>query len=167
MWACPNCGKQVNDNTKFCTFCGTSKAYPAQPQPLPAQPLVAVSQPCEPENSRYAPAAIERYQDAYRVARRINGIGQGIKLFGVLLSLLLIAAVVLAIKRGWFPERIPAGTVGIGIGTGVTVILILLFFWIIAIFIAASGQSLKAQLDDVVYRSPFLSDEQRAEAMSL
>jgi hypothetical protein len=168
MWSCNNCGKQVSDNTKFCTFCGTSRTYPAQPQPMPAQPMpaqpiFAASQPSEPVISQYAPAAIKRYQDSYRVARRINGIGRGIKLFGVFLSLLVIAAVILAVRQ----ERIPASILVTSIGTGILVVVILLCFWIIGIFIAASGQSLKAQIDDVVYRSPFLNDEQRAEAMSL
>jgi hypothetical protein len=134
---------------------------------MPAQPIVVYNQPSEPVNSQYAPAAIKRYRDAYRVARMINRIGQSLKLFGVILSLLLIAAVVLAARRGRIPESIPGGTIEISIGTGILVLLILLIFWIIGIFVAASGQSLKAQLDDVVYRSPFLNDEQRAEAMSL
>lgn len=42
---CPNCGKQISDNSKFCGFCGAVMAPPAAPVAAPTEPAPAVEQP--------------------------------------------------------------------------------------------------------------------------
>lgn len=42
---CPNCGKQISDNSKFCGFCGAVMTPPAAPVAAPTEPAPAVEQP--------------------------------------------------------------------------------------------------------------------------
>ena len=59
---CPNCGKEIANDAKFCRFCGTKQAVPLatqQPAPMPAftqqpAPMPAFTQPTTPQP---APAA--------------------------------------------------------------------------------------------------------------
>jgi hypothetical protein len=40
---CPSCGKQVTENSKFCSYCGTRIAAPAAPVAAPPAPTEWIS----------------------------------------------------------------------------------------------------------------------------
>ena len=53
---CANCGKEVRDNAKFCTFCGTPMAPAAEPA-QPVEPTPAPASTAEPEPAPTAESA--------------------------------------------------------------------------------------------------------------
>ncbi len=66
---CPNCGKQISDNSKFCGFCGAVMTPPAAPiteqpaaapmEPMPVAEQPAAAAPMEPMPVTEQPAAQE------------------------------------------------------------------------------------------------------------
>lgn len=44
---CPNCGKQISDNSKFCGFCGAVMTPPAAPVAVPVEAVPVAEQPVE------------------------------------------------------------------------------------------------------------------------
>ena len=68
---CSNCGKEVNELSKFCTFCGTPTAAP-QTETAPAQEVVA-PQP-QPTLNPVAPAqAVPQNQEAATPVQAMGG----------------------------------------------------------------------------------------------
>jgi hypothetical protein len=114
---------------------------------------------------RVSPEIVGRYADAYRVARATVLIGNLIKVFGVLLGLLVGGGLfALAATQG----RVVGGTGAIGFFVGLLVGgSIFAVFFVLGVVISAQGQLIKATLDGAVNGSPFLTNDQRAEAMSL
>ncbi|MEK6408096.1 MAG: hypothetical protein AABN34_14140 [Acidobacteriota bacterium] len=96
------------------------------------------------------------------MGKAIVGIGDAIKAFGGLLAFLLFGAALFANSqvRGETGVAIMIVTIGLAAFAG-----ILLF--VLGTLIAAQGQILKATLDAAVNSSPFLTDQDRAEIMSL
>lgn len=104
--------------------------------------------------------AINRYRDAYLVARATVTIGSAVKAAGILFGILiaLIGIVMGADSRG-NPMLIVAGLL-LGV-------IVAIPFYVLGILVAANGQILKANLDGAVHSSPFLNDQQKASVMSL
>jgi hypothetical protein len=133
----------------------------SQPTPRPAHTAHARGSLEE----RVSPEVVGRYSDAYRVARATVLIGTLIKVFGVLLGLLVGGGLfALVATQG----RLFGGTGAVGFVAG----LLLgggtfAFFFVLGVVISAQGQLIKATLDGAVNSSPFLTNEERAEAMSL
>ena len=107
-----------------------------------------------------AERAAERYRNAYTVARATDGIGSVIKFIGIALGI-IVALVGFIIGSG---NR----------GSGIFVIGGLLLaavigipLYVLGVLVSAHGQVLKANLDEAVHTSPFLTDQQRASVMSL
>src|SRR4051812_42953712 len=101
-------------------------------------------------NTGVARAVVGRYSAAYHVARAKVGFGDGIKIVGVVVGLLLsFAFLALALRQGG------AGVVValIGFATGGCVALL---FYVIGTLVAAQGQMLTAVLDTAVNTSPLL-----------
>lgn len=110
-------------------------------------------------------SALNRYRDAYRVANVIVGVGTTIKVMGaVLASILIAASLFMAVSSADHSASLATGSTILGFGAAV---IIGAAFWILGIVISALGQLLFASLDSAVYQSPFLTDAQRAEVMSL
>jgi hypothetical protein len=104
---------------------------------------------------------MNRYKDAYLVARGSGGLGRTIQVIGQLavgVGALGFLGGFLAAKTFGEALLIPLGILSIFGG-------ILLFC--VRIIIASQGQLLKATLDTAINSSPFLSDDQRAKTMSL
>jgi Mg/Co/Ni transporter MgtE len=108
---------------------------------------------------------MSRYTDAYRVASATVALGTVIKVVGVLLGLLIgfgMFAVAAAVG-GPGPRGGGAGLVlGLFFG-GAT----FAFFFVLGVILSSFGQLKKAALDGAVNSSPFLTNEQRADVMSL
>ena len=94
---------------------------------------------------------MNRYDDAYRVARTVDGAGQVIKVVG------FAAAAVVAI--GGF---VLASKIGAALGLGAIALggLIALPFYALGVLVSAQGQILKATLDTAVNTSPLLTHEE-------
>ena len=104
--------------------------------------------------------AINRYWDAYLVARATTTIGSVVKTVGILFGILIVLIGLLmgADSRG-NPMLIVAGLL-LGV-------LVAIPFCVLGILVSANGQILKANLDGAVHSSPFLDDQQKASVMSL
>lgn len=111
----------------------------------------------DPETVR---AVVGRYSDAYLTARAINGLGDGIKVVGIVVGVVIgLPALGLAFKEG----------VGVLFGFGGIVMAgcIATLFYLLGTLVAAQGQILKATLDTAVNTSAFLAPENRVTIMSL
>ncbi|HYH85494.1 MAG TPA: hypothetical protein VEX60_08425 [Pyrinomonadaceae bacterium] len=158
--------------TKMDTFQTPPSSQPSwsQPSSLPSssQPTPQPVRTAHARGSleeRVSPEVVGRYADAYRTARATVLIGNLIKVFGVLLGLLVGGGLfALAATQG----RIVGGTGVIGFFAGLLVGgSIFAFFFVLGVVVSAQGQLIKATLDGAVNSSPFLTNDQRAEAMSL
>ena len=93
------------------------------------------------------------------VGRAIDGIGGFVKGAGLVLGVLVAFGTAAAASR----MLRPAG-VGVALLIGVIVACPL---YVLGVLVSASGQMLKASLDAAVHTSPFLTNEQRMDVMSL
>ena len=109
-----------------------------------------------------SPAAkvMSRYRDAYLVARTIVGVGSIIKGIGIFIAIVIALVGLVAATQGQSNFIMGLGGVLLGVVVGVPL-------FVLGILVSAQGQILKATLDVAVNDSPFLSDDQRAEMMSL
>ncbi len=111
-----------------------------------------------------APKVLSRYTDAYRVARTTVVLGTLIKVLGVLLGLLIgFGAFALVNSLGQGPR---GGVVGLLLGLFLGGGAFALFF-VLGLILSSFGQLKKAALDSAVNSSPFLTNEERAQVMSL
>jgi hypothetical protein len=168
---CPNpkCGKPLpsNHSDPWCHHCG--EYFPddiaAKLPQLVAfraarnRPALHDSVGKAMENATpRARAVMGRYRDAYRVANVIISAGNTIKGIGLVLAVIIaLLALITASKVGilaLFAGVIPAATIG-------------LLSWLSGVLLTSQGQLLLASLDGVVGASPFLTDDEKSEAMSL
>lgn len=116
-----------------------------------------------PESSE-STAALERYQSAYRVAESVVTFGETVRLGGILLGgLVLVGALVEFLLN-------PAERFGFPVVFASLIacaVLLVLMSQVLGMGFHGQGHLLKAALDSNVNSSPFLSNAQRAKAMSL
>jgi hypothetical protein len=187
MWKCQRCGKQNQPNRQHCWHCGTKDDGTPPDNPsifaLPSdsrlsaaadvlRPGVAESADSLPGSSNTAAAdsasdsrevrnLLNRYWDAYTLARITVGAGEVVKVAGIvigvvmLLAFMFLAALVNEGKPVVFIVGLIAGTYVAG------------QFYLFGMIIAAQGQILKASLDSAVNSSTFLNNTHRAKIMSL
>ena len=109
-------------------------------------------------------AAIKRYQDSYRVADGVVTFGQSVKLAGIFVGgVIFVAGLVEFILN-------PAEHQGFAVvfaSLAACAVLLILISQILSMGLHGQGQLLRAALDSDVNSSPFLSNPQRAQAMSL
>jgi hypothetical protein len=151
---CLNCSNPVDSNTKFCPYCDApieetfeSKASTGIPVSRRNQLAVLTS----------------RYKDAYVVSSVTEGFGRLIKALGVLIAGVLVLVGFLLIGQGGLGEA----TFALGVVILIFGIVTGLSFYMWGVLVSANAQVLKASLDSAVNTSPFLSNEHRAEIMSL
>lgn len=110
--------------------------------------------------------AVRRYQDAYTVAKTANVFGSFTKTIGLVsagiicfigLIMMLFTATSWGAGAG-FVMFLFALTFGAIVGA---------IFYILGIVLSALGQNLMATLDTAVNGSPFMTQEQKAQAMNL
>ena len=104
--------------------------------------------------------AIIRYVDSYRVARTAIAIGNVIKVVCIAIGVLIFIG---AIKAG-VDQGMLGSIVLLGFAFG---LVIAVLFFLLGIIVASQGQMMIAALDTAVCSSPFLTDEDKAIAMSL
>jgi len=108
----------------------------------------------------HTPAVIKRYKDAYLVARATDGIGGVVKFIGALLGIIIVIAGFVVGSQG-------RDNTMFVVGSFILAAIVTIPFYVLGVLVSAHGQVLKASLDEAVHTSPFLTDHQRASAMSL
>ena len=106
-------------------------------------------------NTLEAQKVIKRYRDGYRVARALAGLGsfaQGIA------GLVIVAGLLYALLADGSPLRFVVPFLAFIFG---------FIIYVLGTLVAAHGQGIMAQFDAAVHTTPFLSDGQKALAMSL
>jgi hypothetical protein len=99
-------------------------------------------------------SVVNRYSNAYLIARAVAGFGTAIKTVGAVLAVLTILATLLAAAQYVLVAFLFAAVIGA-------------LFFLLGIFVSAQGEILKATLDTAVNTSPFLTNDQRVRIMSL
>jgi hypothetical protein len=121
---------------------------------------------------------VNRYRDLYRAARLLTALGTTVKTIGIIVAAVIflfwfivgIATISADTSGSTFAAQSSAGTVGFFVCTIIGVIFGALvggLFFLLGVLISAQGQLLMAHADSAVHTSPFLSDKERAAAMSL
>ena len=112
-----------------------------------------------------AALVVQRYRDAYRVGNAIVAIGTTIKLIGLVLG----AAIFLISLLGGAAIGQQSGSAALASLTTGAVVggVVGLLFWLLGVLISSQGQVILASLDVAVNGSPFITDDDRAAAMSL
>lgn len=139
---CPDCGFVVIENEAFCSQCGRRWGDRTSTDAAPA--------------SRF----VKRYRDAYRTASFLVTLGNVIKVGGVVVGVLVILMMASAGKN------LGAG-LGLGVGGVFFGALLAGVFFIVGVVVSAEGQKLLAHLDVAVAESPFMTDDERLQAMGL
>jgi hypothetical protein len=99
----------------------------------------------------------KRYQDGYRVSNTIVGVGNAIKVIGIIIALMFVVA-------GISILGVRAGSI---VGILIIAVLVATVFFTLGVLVSAQGQILRAGLDVAVYSSTFLKDKDRAAIMGL
>jgi hypothetical protein len=130
--------------------------------------------PLDPQVSGQSSKAVSRYQDGYRVARSINGLGQLCKIVGLITGIFVVFFGVMGSETVMRPNPSMFGVADYQTQHNMFLISVVFFGalvaftgWVIGVVVAGYGQHVKATLDGAVNSSPFLSDSQRAQIMRL
>jgi hypothetical protein len=168
MTSCPKCSRPVSDQSNFCVYCYAPIVHiktdspPAKPIEITYTPLTDSSGAVIAGSSQIS-ELMKRYKDGYLVARATNGFGRVIKAVGTIIGVLIALIGLMAQGEG---ARDATSRI-IGLVTIVFGIFAGTLLYIIGVLVSAQGQILKASLDSAVNSSPFLTNEYKAEIMSL
>jgi len=177
---CPSCGVATSSDAKFCEFCGVTLqprsasvgvSLPPTQQGTIDRALGISPRSEEPSSGAMlqgrAGLTMTRYQEGYHYSEIIHGLGNLIQVLayvaGGLLALIGFLGMLGLAQDNPFGSLAVAG----GLSTFITGLLIGAIGYIHGILIKALGYFLKAQCDCAVNSSHFLTDDQRAEVMSL
>lgn len=172
---CPKCRKRLLESVKFCSAC--SHDFSSN---LGSSESALGNFPSNPEHqklsfsSQLVAAVKQRYKEGYLHARAITGIGAMVKGLGMFIGIVIsLAGFVIGAGIAEQSRNSLFGGPGAGAGFVVGFIFVLIgaiiaiILWVIGVIVKSSGQMLKAQLDGAVNSSPFLTNMDRAEMMSL
>lgn len=140
--------------------------YPPAAEPTPSPPVYQ-SRDGSPISETLITAAKRRYKDAYHYARFIDTVGRVIKAVGFVgggIAILIgfVAAAEAQRRSSFGPDA--GGVMILAVAVAISIVLTM---WLWGMLWRAAGQFLKASLDGAVQGSPFLSDLEKAEVMSL
>ncbi len=124
------------------------------------------SSPVSTDNSMTSSSkrVMTRYRDAYLVATATVSAGGIIKGLGVFLAVLIFVCAILASDQTNVSGDLKLAGIIFGM---VVAIVVGGAFYLLGIHISAQGQILQASLDTAVNGSPFLTNDQRAQIMSI
>jgi hypothetical protein len=105
---------------------------------------------------------IRRYDDAYLLSGATVAIGNAVKVIGVVLAVLIVAGIFVFTGQNRGDASLLPVLVGI-----VPAAIVGMVCYALGTLVAAAGQVLRATLDVAVNTSPFLSNEMRAEMISI
>lgn len=109
-------------------------------------------------------AMMQRYREAYRVSKSVDLVGKVARGVGAVVGLIGAAFAVAGISDPQTRSNAIGLVVALGCGAlGIAGAV----FYVMGVLLSAHGQLLMASLDAATHSSPFLSDEEKASAMSL
>lgn len=111
-----------------------------------------------------APKVSGRYRDGYRAARTNVLLGILIRVLGALLGLAVLVILSVLGSSSGDGSRVGLEGLGLGLFFGLTTFVV---FFVLGVLVSSLGQLRSASLDAAVNTSPFLTNEERAEVMSL
>lgn len=165
---CSNCSNTIDLKTKFCPYCDSPVNVVSSRSGLD---MVAAA------SGATVNPVVNRYIDLYRRAYVMIGLGTTVKTVGIVVAAVIFffwfivgIAVASETSNSPFTAQSSAGTVSFFVSTIIGAIFGALvggLFSLLGILISAQGQLLMAHADSAVHTSPFLSDKERAAAMSL
>lgn len=174
-WMCV-CGETHEESFEACWSCGKGR-----PVGMDAAALRSVSLPnreCEGPSGAEEPSSeyssggmapnevglgvVKRYSDAYAIASSIDAHGQAMKSLAVVLAVVVVAITLIGVTQA--NANLTMGGLMVG---GFVAAVVWSMVHAHGVRIAAEGQRLLAALDVAVHTSPFLSNAQRAQVMSL
>jgi hypothetical protein len=111
---------------------------------------------------------MNRYRDGYLHAKAVNGLGATVKVIALVLGGLVAVVGFISCSGSASMNSMGAGIGELGGGLVFLVgAAIGLMGFVFGVMVQSAGQQLKAHLDCAVTASPFLTDQQKAVAMSL
>ena len=175
---CPDCRSTVLRSARFCTKCSHDFSPPAVNTNQPPEMPSFLSPTANEQESSFSPdlvAAVKRrYREGYIYARFLDGFGLLVIIIGVLIG---VSVVFTGISAGAALEQqasratFGGGPSGAGVVFGFIISALgVVFGGLFVIFgtiMRAGAQHLKTSFDGVVHSSPFLTNIDRAEMMSL
>jgi len=178
---CMHCGRLISRRAKECQFClrktfgGTASVSlggnmydQGRPTPLDAGTVDSVPAFSANVKATTAAAAVRRYRDAYATALNMVAHGHSLKAFAIVLAVIMVfttlAVGVSVADSGVFGVKLALPLVIVG---AVLTAAICAGLHGQGVRLSADGQHLLAQLDVAVHTSPFLTDADRIQAMSL
>jgi hypothetical protein len=164
-WTCTKCNHDNSLAVEQCFFCGLPKD--GSPRPESSEAQIAGATATTSPADRNASSVMNRYNDAYLVARSCAGIGKVISVIGLIVTIGGVLSFLVGLVSTGAPKNEATLLAGLLIPLGLVSAMGGLLLYCLGVFIGAHGQLLKATLDAAVNSSPFLTDSQRAKTMSL
>lgn len=163
---CPKCLKSIDEGhaNSYCTSCGEQLPRDIQerlPRLVALRTTAAAEGYVEAAQVQSSSPVVNRYRDAYRVARALVGLGNGIKIVGAFLGGIILLGSLLLLANDQF------GSGGLVLTGMLTAVVVGVLFWVSGVIVVAQGEIVRATLDTAVASSHFLSDPERADAMGL
>ena len=166
MWQCPHCDEEQEDQFDSCWNCQIVRGDTPSVAPPTAvdasASTVTATRGKRNKSGNLAVAVMIRYNDAYLVAKATTTFGTIIKAIGFLLAFGMLSGALAVANQQSSDGKILFITVGV-----VAALITAAMFYLFGVLVSAQGQILKASLDGAVNSSPFLTDDQRAQTMSL
>ena len=165
---CPNCGAKFSahfNEIGGSTVCPKCKTVVKGP-PLETMPAVVAIETSKAAassgvtQSAFSKPAAKRYRDAYLVASAVCGIGGIVKGLGIFVAVAIAIAGFIAGSNVQGSLMIPVGGLILAAIAGIPI-------YVLGLIVAALGNLLLAVLDGAVHTSPFLTDPQKAQVLSL
>lgn len=175
---CALCGAEIDAAAKLCSKCtlniglqfaANPSATTPEPQWRPSGSEQLDRRPSG-EAAQFTESVRTRYRDAYYYSRFIDTIGKILKGIGFVGGGIIFFVGIVIMGSGLRSgiSSVDSGAAGLMLFVfGLYGGLWMFIWWLWGVVWRAAGQFLKASLDGAVHSSPFLSDMDRAEIMSL
>lgn len=179
MAKCKWCGNDVEDGRGHAWDCTSIEASAEASR---THRINVTNEVPTAESASDSKPSIKRYLDLYRVARLLITLGSTVKGLGVVLAIVIFSfwlVVGFEASSQTQPNSpfgpSPANEATIKTGVLFAFFVVGLFsaalvgglFFLFGVLISAQGQLLLAQADAAVHTSPFLTDKEKAQVMSL
>ena len=155
MWKCNHCGQTVADSYEICWKCSSGNKIDG----IPVEDELSADVGQNAASTYTLQPVMSRYTDAYLVARTTTTIGSAVKIVGIVLAVLTLVIGFIVANR---LDQSQFGLLAL-----LWAVIVGVPLYVLGILVSAQGQILKATLDSAVTNSPFLTEDQMAEVMSL
>lgn len=173
---CVVCGAEAPPNHSYCSQCAGALGIEDPTQdatmmsaggsfaqaPQQGGSSAGVASPEQPRQSTRASRLKHRYVDGYRVARFLNTAGALLKVLAFIIAVITVLGALVLAGEAVSQDRGP-----IFFGGFLFAVIWWAVFWVSGVVVSALGQITKAQIDSAVNTSPFATNDEKADIMSL